>query len=83
MTDETVAEFMAVRPLEWKGNPKVPRADLVVPVTKAADGDKTAAQGDGEMSKSAQKKLLKQAQNAQKKAEKEAAKAASKESTAA
>lgn len=82
MTDATVDDFMAVRPLEWKGNPKVPRADLVVPVSKPAGEDKKPPEGEGELSKSAQKKLLKQAQNAQKKAEKEVAKAAAKEPAA-
>jgi tryptophanyl-tRNA synthetase len=67
-----VDEFMSVRPLEWKGNPRVRRADLVVPVTKAVDG--AAAGGDsagtGELSKNAKKKLLKEQQIAAKKAEK-------------
>lgn len=73
---------MSVRPLEWKGNPNVPRADLVVPVTKPADGvaSANAAGTSGEMSKNQMKKLLKEQQTAAKKAakakEKEAAEAA-------
>lgn len=78
VTDEIVNEFMSARPLEWNGNPKVPRTDLVVPVTNdgAADGGKD---GNGEISKSQQKRLLKQKQNEEKKA----AKAAEKEAKAA
>lgn len=78
VTDEVVNEFMSSRPLTWGGNSKVPRADLVVPVTKASDGadGSKEAEGDGEVSKTALKKLAKQQQIAQKKAEKEAAKAA-------
>jgi tryptophanyl-tRNA synthetase len=83
VTDEVVNEFMAARPLEWKGNPKVPRADLVVPVSKPVDGEAKPAEGSGGMTKNALKKLAKQAQVAQKKAEKEAAKAAGKDSAAA
>lgn len=66
---------MSTRPLEWKGNPKVPRADLVVPVTKdgAADG---AEKDDGEMTQTQLKKLAKQKQNEEKKAAKAAEKAA-------
>ncbi|KAF4123495.1 tryptophanyl-tRNA synthetase [Geosmithia morbida] len=78
VTEATVSEFMSARPLEWKGNAKVPRADLVVPVSKqdgAAEGAK-GAEGEGEVSKNTLKKLAKQQQIAQKKAEKEAAKAA-------
>lgn len=73
---------MSVRPLEWKGNPRVPRADLVVPVSKAADGvaaPTAGANGSGEMSKNQMKKLLKEQQNAAKKA----AKAKEKEEAAA
>jgi tryptophanyl-tRNA synthetase len=69
VTDETVNEFMAPRPLEWSGNPKIPRTDLVVPVTLKTDGASTES-GDGKMSKSQQKKLLKEQQIAQKKADK-------------
>lgn len=63
---------MSVRPLEWRGNPRLPRADLVVPVTKAADGAAPdgEASGSGELSKNAKKKLLKEQQIAAKKAEK-------------
>jgi tryptophanyl-tRNA synthetase len=68
VTEQVVDEFMASRPLEWVGNPKVPRADLVVPVSA-----KTAAAGeggDGKMSKSQLKKLEKEKQIAAKKAQK-------------
>lgn len=65
---------MSARPLEWQGNPKVPRADLVVPVTKTEGA--TGEEGTGEVSKNQLKKLEKQRQAAEKKAEKEAAKAA-------
>ncbi|EGX91699.1 tryptophanyl-tRNA synthetase [Cordyceps militaris CM01] len=73
-TDDVVAQFMAVRPLEWKGNSKVPRADLVVPVTSAGT-EEAAVEGDGKLTKNQMKKLLKEQQIAAKKAEKEAAKA--------
>ncbi|KAI9904657.1 hypothetical protein N3K66_001186 [Trichothecium roseum] len=74
VTDAIVDEFMSARPLEWQGNPKVPRADLVVPVTKTEGV--TGEEGTGEVSKNQLKKLEKQRQAAEKKAEKEAAKAA-------
>lgn len=72
VTDDVVNEFMSTRPLEWKGNPRVPRADLVIPVTKSAEdnADGTAAGDDGKMTKNQMKKLLKQQQVALKKAEK-------------
>ncbi|KFA74976.1 hypothetical protein S40288_02205 [Stachybotrys chartarum IBT 40288] len=81
VTDETVNEFMAPRPLEWSGNPKITRTDLVVPVTLKTDGASTEA-GDGKMSKSQQKKLLKEQQIAQKKADKAKEKAAASAQTA-
>ncbi|PMB65531.1 Tryptophan--tRNA ligase, cytoplasmic [Beauveria bassiana] len=77
-TDDVVAQFMAVRPLEWQGNPRVPRADLVVPVegaASAAEGSAAAEGGDGKLTKNQMKKLLKEQQIVAKKAEKEAAKA--------
>ncbi|KAM3439251.1 hypothetical protein MY4824_002780 [Beauveria thailandica] len=77
-TDDVVAQFMAVRPLEWQGNPRVPHADLVVPVAgaaSAAEGSAAAEGGDGKLTKNQMKKLLKEQQIAAKKAEKEAAKA--------
>ncbi|KAK2592877.1 tryptophan--tRNA ligase [Conoideocrella luteorostrata] len=81
VTDAVVDEFMSVRPLEWTGNPRVPRADLVVPVTKPTDGTTPAAEaaGTGEMSKNQLKKILKEQQVAAKKA----AKAKEKEEAAA
>lgn len=72
---------MSVRPLGWGGNPKVPRADLVVPV-QAEGGEPSEAVEDGEpgkLTKNQQKKLLKQQQNEAKKAEKAAARAAAQE----
>lgn len=71
VTDAVVDEFMATRPLEWKGNARLARADVVVPVAKAADG---AAGGD-KMSKNQLKKLLKEQEILRKKADKEKAKA--------
>lgn len=67
---------MAVRPLEWAGNPKVPRADLVVPVTAAAGGEGAAGEagGDGKLTKNQLKKLEKERQIAAKKAAKAQAK---------
>lgn len=81
VTDAVVDQFMTVRPLEWKGNPRVPRADLVVPETKPAADDAAASgeAGDGKMTKNQLKKLLKGQQLAAKKA----AKAKEKEEAAA
>jgi tryptophanyl-tRNA synthetase len=68
---------MSTRPLEWNGNPKVPRADLVVPVSADGGASGAAAQeGDGEMTLSQRKKLAKQKANEEKKAAKAAEKAA-------
>lgn len=63
---------MAIRPLEWQGNPKVPRADLVVPVVNAdeAAAGASAEGGAEKMTKNQLKKLLKEQQIAAKKAEK-------------
>ena len=61
---------MAVRPLHWQGNPKVPRADLVVPVSNAGTSSEAGGEGDGKMTKTQLKKLLKQQSTAQKKADK-------------
>lgn len=83
VTSETVASFMAQRKLEWQGNPKVPRADLIVPVSKpeGASGDAAAAGegGDGKLTKNQMKKILKEQQIAAKKAEKAKEKAAKEE----
>lgn len=75
MTDEVVNHFMASRPLEWQGNPKVPRADLVVPISSEGD-EGQVAKGDGEMTKSALKKQARLEKIAKEKAEKAAAKEA-------
>lgn len=67
--EDIVKNFMSVRPLEWKGNPKIPRADLVVPVNKAGSGDAGAGgSGDGQLSKNALKKIEKEKAIAEKKA---------------
>lgn len=67
---------MSQRKLEWQGNPKVPRADLVVPVQKEGDAA-PAGEGEGEqkLTKNQLKKLLKEQQVAAKKAAKEKEKA--------
>ncbi|KAH6606655.1 tryptophanyl-trna synthetase [Trichoderma cornu-damae] len=71
VTDEVVGQFMAIRPLEWQGNPKVPRADLVVPEMKADEAAAASADGGAEkLTKNQLKKLLKEQQIAAKKAEK-------------
>ncbi|RDA92236.1 hypothetical protein CP533_5724 [Ophiocordyceps camponoti-saundersi (nom. inval.)] len=71
VTDKTVDGFMAKRPLEWLGNSKVPRADLVVPVAGGGQGKTDGgAAAEGKQSKNQLKKLLKEQQIAQKKAEK-------------
>jgi tryptophanyl-tRNA synthetase len=75
VTDEVVDEFMKTRPLEWNGNPKVPRADLIVP-TAAENAGETPADGEGGLTKSALKKQAKLEKLAKEKAEKAAAKAA-------
>lgn len=80
-TLEVVSEFMASRPLEWTGNPNVPRADLVVPVTKKVDGEKPV-EGEGGMTKSALKKQAKLQEIERKKAEKAAAKEAAAQAAA-
>jgi tryptophanyl-tRNA synthetase len=62
---------MAIRPLEWQGNPKVPRADLVVPEIKADEAAGASTEGGAEkLTKNQLKKLLKEQQIAAKKAEK-------------
>lgn len=61
---------MAVRPLEWQGNPKVPRADLVVPVVKADEAAASTEGGPEKVTKNQLKKQLKEQQIAAKKAEK-------------
>lgn len=75
MTAETVKEFMSQRPLEWQGNPRVPRADRVVPVVSNADGAAEGEDGEKKMTKNQLKKLAKEKQIAEKKAAKEKEKA--------
>jgi tryptophanyl-tRNA synthetase len=60
---------MSVRPLKWKGNPRVER---IVPVMESKEGDA----GDGKLSKNQLKKLEKEKQIAAKKAAKAAEKEA-------
>lgn len=74
VTDEVVDNFMALKPLKWKANPKVER---IVPVMQ--DNASAGAEGgDGKLTKNQLKKLEKEkkvaAQKAAKAAEKEAAK---------
>ncbi len=79
VTDAIVDEFMKPRPLQWKGNPRVPRTDLAVPVAAAeGKGKDDAVAGDegGAMTKNALKKQAKAEKIAREKAEKAAAKAA-------
>ncbi|KAI0490572.1 tryptophanyl-tRNA synthetase [Xylaria cf. heliscus] len=71
-TDDVVKHFMSVRPLKWKGNPRVER---IVPVSS----NNEEGAGDGKLSKNQLKKLEKEKQIAAKKA----AKAAEKEATSA
>jgi tryptophanyl-tRNA synthetase len=71
VTDDTVSDFMKVRPLDWQGNPKIKRTDLVVPVeTTESENKEVPAEGDGKMSKNQLKKIQKQQELAQRKAEK-------------
>ena len=76
---------MSQRPLEWTGNPRVPRADLVVPVQKGTAGEGSVEGQDGEqkMTKNQLKKLQKQKEIAEKKAAKEKEKAEKAEKAAA
>lgn len=69
--EDVVKTFMSVRPLEWNGNPKIPRADLVVPVTKGGAAGADGETGDGKLTKNQLKKLLKEQEIARKKAEKQ------------
>lgn len=71
--EDVVKNFMSVRPLEWAGNPRVPRADLVVPVVaQGGAAGEGAAEGDGKLSKNALKKIEKEKQIAAKKAAQQA-----------
>ncbi|RBQ97561.1 hypothetical protein VDGD_08066 [Verticillium dahliae] len=67
VTDETVAQFMARRPLVWRGSEAL--ADLAV--RPKADGEgKAEGEGDGKLTKNQLKKLEKQRQIDAKKAAK-------------
>lgn len=68
VTDEMIDEFMAKRPLQWKGNPNAKK------VEPESTGDEAAAPGEGGMTKNQLKKLEKQKLIDKKKAEKEAEK---------
>lgn len=82
MTEAVVSSFMSSRPLTWSGNPKVPRADLVVPVPRATADKEEGAEGeDGKLTKNQMKKLLKEQQVAQKKADKARVKKEKEETT--
>lgn len=74
VTDETVAEFMRVRPLKLKWDSL---ASTGAGASKAPEGGEAGEGGDGKMTKNQQKKLEKQRQVEEKKKQKEAAKAAS------
>ncbi|KAK4657184.1 tryptophan--tRNA ligase [Podospora pseudocomata] len=65
--DAAVKQFTDIRPLTWMGNPKVPKADIVVPKLEGAEG---AEGGDGKLTKNQLKKLEKQRQIEAKKAQK-------------
>lgn len=67
-TDDVVKQFMSVRPLKWRGNPRIERIVLVSD-TQAAEGT-----GDGKLSKNQLKKLEKEKAIAAKKAAKAAEK---------
>lgn len=80
-TPEVVAQFMALRPLTWRGNPKAPYTHDLSSATaglSVQDGAGGAGAGetgaDGKLTKNAQKKLEKERQIAAKKAAKAAAK---------
>ncbi|KAI1753555.1 hypothetical protein F4782DRAFT_496833 [Xylaria castorea] len=68
-TDEIVQHFMSVRPLKWRGNPRVER---IVPVSSNQEQEA----GDGKPSKNQLKKLEKEKQIAARKAAKAAEKEA-------
>ena len=73
---DVVKEFMAVRKLEWAGNPNIPRTDLAErPKTFGDMGPAAAAVDAGKVSKNKLKKMLKDQQVAEKKAQKEKEKA--------
>jgi len=66
VTDETVQQFMAIRPLEWRGNRAAP---IVVPQVQDAAAEGGEQQGDGKLTKNQLKKLEKQKQIEAKKAQ--------------
>ncbi|KAI1113721.1 tryptophanyl-tRNA synthetase [Nemania sp. NC0429] len=68
-TDDVVKQFMSIRPLKWRGNPRIER---IVPISS----DQTGGAGDGKLSKNQLKKLEKEKQVAAKKAAKAAEKEA-------
>jgi len=86
-TPEVVAQFMALRPLTWRGNPKAPythdlsSATASLSVQDGAGAGETGA--DGKLTKNAQKKLEKERQIAAKKAAKAAAKSGGDEAVSA
>jgi len=68
VTDEVLDEFMAKRPLEWRGNPRVPMVSLTAAPEKGTGGG--AGEGGGKMSKSQLKKLEKMKRMAEKEGQK-------------
>ncbi|KAK9414729.1 putative tryptophan--tRNA ligase [Seiridium unicorne] len=75
VTDEVVNNFMAQKPLKWKGNPRVER---VIPVVQGEAAGGAEGAGDGKLTKNQLKKLEKEKQIAAKKAAKAAEKEAGK-----
>jgi tryptophanyl-tRNA synthetase len=73
VTDEVVEDFMALKKLEWKGNPHA-----IIPIRPKAEesADTEATEADAGPSKNALKKAAKQKANEEKKAALAAAKAA-------
>jgi tryptophanyl-tRNA synthetase len=79
VTEETIAHFMATRPLEWKGN----QNPIGVAGLKVGEGEKKDGEAEGKLTKNQEKKLAKERMIAEKKARQEAEKAAKKAEAAA
>lgn len=71
VTDEVVADFFALKKLDWRGNPN----PIAAPKDASAAGDEAAGEG-GKLTKNQEKKLAKQKMIDEKNAAKAAAKAA-------
>jgi tryptophanyl-tRNA synthetase len=74
VTDEDVADFMALKKLEWKGNPN----PIAVEGGKVGEEETVVKEGEGKLTKNQEKKWAKmkmvEEKKAKEKAEKEAAK---------